>query len=320
MFLRILAVLFSSATILLASDSAMRPEVARLLPPDAVTVGGFELQALRGTPLFDRLASRFPVYDNGLFDRVLSAAGFDPRRDIDRVLTASDRAPSEASEASLVILEGRLDVEGEAKGLLALFRKTGEHAGVALYRPLDGAAAHEVETVAFLDARTALAGPAARVQAAIDRWRAPAEEASRPARAALAQNGAHAWAVMLDPRNLIGDYLEHIPGGGGPLQAIFQSVETLSLRATAASNAVRGQMAFLCGGPDDARSLADAAQTVAAFGALTAQRTRPELADLLGRLEVGHDGNETTVSVELTEWQLLELRNSALKAAGVSLR
>jgi hypothetical protein len=149
------------------------------------------------------------------------------------------------------------------------------------------------------------------VRAAIDRWKQPVK-ASRPELTALAQRGAHMWAVTFEPGKLLGPLAEQIPGGGGALQAIAASMQSLAIRATAVADGVNAEMAFRCADAADARSLADAAQTLAAFAALTAQRERPELADLAGKVQIHQDYVETTLSLKIPE--------KTIRTAGASLR
>ena len=290
-----------------AAHAAVRPEIARLLPPDAVTIGGFDIQALRGTPLFDKLVSRFPVDRDERLDRIFAAAGFDPKKDIHRVLASGEGEPGGPAKATLVIVEGRFDLEGQGSPLRALFNPIGEHGGFTLYETASDEGRAKDSTFAFLDAGTVVMGPRAQVHSAIDRWLQPSEP-SKAALAAQAQRDAHVWAASLEPGKLLGPWIENVPGGGGPLRAIAGSMQSLAIRATALADAVHAEAAFLCGGADDARSLADAAQAMAAFGALTAQRDRPEIAELLGKLQIRQNEGETTLSIDLTEEQILSLR------------
>ncbi len=300
---RLGAVAILAAVSLFAADSGIRPEIARLLPPEAVTIGGFDIQAVRDTPLFSRLASRFPIHGDEQLDQIFAIAGFDYKRDIHRILAAGTGQIGTGSKASLVVLEGRFDIEGDAQGLLSLFQPVGEHHGITLYKTVSDHGNPNDSTFAFLDPRTVAIATGPEIEAAIGRWVAGAEP-SGALRAALSQKGAHVWAATLEPNNLFASVLDHVPGGAGPLQALADSVETLSIRGTARGSTLEAEMAFQCATAEDARSLADAAQTLAGFAALTTMRQRPELADLLGRVRVRHDGIEATLSVDLTEAQL----------------
>lgn len=308
MILRTFAVTLALGLSALAMPAAVRPEVARLLPPDAVMVGGFDLQALRGTPFFDAVKERLRLDNDERLDHLFALTGFDPKQDLHRILGSGVGVPGRDSRGTLMIAEGRFDIFAPGSAALSVFEIAGQQAGFTLYKaPRDKPTPLE-PAFSFLDAQTFVFGPEAQVRAAIDRWVQPAAEPSKPALAALAQQDAHAWAATLEPAELLSAMVEHLPGGGGPLQAIAASMQTAALRATASADSVLAEMAFLCGGPDDARSLADAAQTMAAFGALTAQRDRPELADLLSKLQVNQRESETTLSIQLTGAQLSSLR------------
>ena len=285
----------------------MRSEVARLLPPDAVTIASLDLEALRDLPIAQSLS----FGKSGDFEQFLAAAGFDPRQDADRVTIATDTVLGSNGKASLLIVEGRFGA-----GLRGLLQPAGEHAGVPLFAT---GPPSQRQTFGFLDEGTLAIGPAGQVKAAIDRWQAPDRE-SPVARLAMSHDGVHAWASTLDPRSLLAPHLDKVPGSGGPLSAIVDSMQSLSIRGVALSEAFRVELAFLCGDRTDAQSVADAATTLAAFGALAARESRPEIADLLGALQVERNESEALVSIELTERQIFELRNGGLGAVGAGLR
>lgn len=291
------ALLLCSAAV--SAQAAAGPQTVKLLPPEAVSLAGFELHALRGTSLFDRLLAKIPMLGQ------TGALGFDPRQDLDRVFLAT-AGPLDGLRGgnALVILEGRFS---RVESMLRALPSQAEHAGVGLrqIRFDDGAASSWF--AALLDEQTAVAGPEALVLAAIDRWRAP-ERPSKASAVALAQRDAHVWAATLDPAAAIDPWIDNIPGGGGPFRAIAAGMQSLAIRGFARGGSVQAQLAFLCRDSGDARSLADAAQAVTAFGALTAQRDRPDLAKVLGTVRIDQADAEMTVSVDLTEQQFLNLR------------
>lgn len=277
-----------------AAPAAMRPEVARLLPPDAVTVAGADLQALRGSPLFERFLSKLP--DPGQWN-----AGLDLKEDLDRVYLASMQTPSAFDVwDALIVFEGRF---ARAQEALQALPAGSEHAGFRLRQARFAGNQPPDWTFAFLDAQTAIAGPAAQVVAAIDRRQAVVDPA-QPFFAAIAQESSHLWAVTFDAQAALGPWIDSVPGGGGPLRAIAAAMHSLTVRANAVPEGLQAEMAFQCGGPDDARSLADAARAIAAFGALTTQSSRPALADLLGKLQIRQAASEAALSVTLTDQHL----------------
>ena len=283
----------------------MRSEVARLLPPDSITIASLDMETLRELPI----ARQLSFGRSTDFERFLDLAGFDPRRDIDRVTVASDVALGRRGESSLLIVEGRFGTP-EA-GLRRLLEPAGEHAGVHLYA---SGPPNQRQSFGFLDEGTLAIGTESRIRAAIERWQSPGYE-SDVARVALAQNGADVWASTLAPQLALAPHLDKIPGGGGPLQAIVDSMRTLSIRGAALPGSYQVELAFLCENAADAQSVADAAATLAALSAMASRKSRPEVAHLLGSIQVERRESEALLSVELTESQILQLRAAGLAAS-----
>jgi hypothetical protein len=306
MMLRVLVLVVTFCLGAVEGRAEVRPEVARLLPPDAVVVGGLDLQALRETPLFSRLASHFPLERDAQLDQIFAAAGFDPKRDIHRLLAAGEGRLDGTAKATLFVIEGRFDLDGQGSVLREMFRRVGEHGGFPLYENVGGRADPD-STFAFLDPQTVVMGRLDLVQSAIDRWSQP-DEPSQPERTALAQGAAHMWAASFKPESIIGPLAEMIPGGGGPFRAIAASMQSVVARAKAVAGGVNAEFAFRCADATDARSLADAVQALTAFAALTAQHDQPGLAAWAGKLQIRQNEDETTLSIEIPEAQLLSLR------------
>ncbi|MEZ5396526.1 MAG: hypothetical protein R2724_27525 [Bryobacterales bacterium] len=175
---------------------------------DAVSLAGMDLQALRGTALFERLLAKVPMVGQA------AALGFDPRQDLDRAYAVFLGTLDGLRGGNALVIRKPL-----AEAALRALPSQAEHSGVGLrqIRFDDGAASGWF--AALLDGRTAVAGPERLVLAAIDRWRAP-EQPSQASAVALAQRDAHVWAGYARSAAALEPWIDKVPGGGGPLRAI----------------------------------------------------------------------------------------------------
>lgn len=123
------------------------PELAVFIPPDTQALAGIRFDQLTATPLYRKLAA-----ENALpaLHQFRAESGFDPARDLREVLLASD------GKNVLAIARGAFPVK------LPVGTPSSPYKGYTLFG--------EDDVVAFIDKGRALAGPAALVRAALDRY------------------------------------------------------------------------------------------------------------------------------------------------------
>ncbi|MBZ5607770.1 MAG: hypothetical protein LAP38_05900 [Acidobacteriia bacterium] len=128
------------------------PALETLVPSDTVFVVGANLEAIRDTPVYQKLLSRMPLPQLDEFTR---QTGLDPRKDLSQILSCSN------GKHGLLLARGkfnRADLEArlQSKGAAPLSYKN--------YR-LFGT---EQAAIFFLNDSTAVAGPASELRPIID--------------------------------------------------------------------------------------------------------------------------------------------------------
>jgi hypothetical protein len=262
-----------------------------LVPADTVTLVGVQMDKMRETPLYKKLAAeqRIPRLDD--FTR---ETGLDPRTDIREVLLASNK------KDNLALVRGRFAVsELEAK-----IEKQGgrrmPHKGRTLFGNEQGA-------VVFLNSSTALAGRTAQLRALLDGPKGRPPQALLD-KLTLIPASNQVWAASLDVDGTL-----PLPGAANlpNLKNMPLKVESLIAGAEMGS----GLKAFaegLCDNEVSAKRLHDAGRGLIGFGRLSAPDNRPELLRLYDTVQV--EQKERTIRVaadvpaELVD-QILKLLN-----------
>jgi hypothetical protein len=128
------------------------PALESLVPADTVFVVGANVDAIRDTPVFQKLLSRMPLPQLDEFTR---RTGLDPRKDLSQILTCSNgksallmaRGKFKAQE-----VEPRLEANGAKRFVYKKYNLFGD----------------ERAAIFFLNASTAIGGPAAELRPIID--------------------------------------------------------------------------------------------------------------------------------------------------------
>jgi hypothetical protein len=258
---------------ILTRHGPLDPALAVFISPDAVALAGVRMDQLRATPIYRKLAeeNRLPRFDQfrseDIHDMLLSNDGKNVLAAAHGTFTAK---PPDGFSAS-------------------------EYKGYTLYVK-DGR-----EVIAFIDKRTALAGSAASVRAAIDQYKSGGRGAPRDLMARAQALPAHAqiWAVVAGWRGLAPDQLREM-GNLSNVDRMLRSVEDASLTVdlrTGARAAVTGD----CRTEADARNLADSLRGLAALARMGVQRNQPNLQRALNGIQVTQEGRVVRVNADIAE-------------------
>jgi hypothetical protein len=160
------------------------PALATLIPPDAVVLAGVKAGALRSTEFYRRFVLARP---QPRLDDFVKQTGLDPRKDIWELLVASD------GKSMLAMARGKFSPAGLEPTLLQGGAKRFPYKGYTLIGSEDAAAV-------FMNATTALAGPASALRATFDRR----ETGASPPKALLDRVAgipatSQAWIVATGP-------------------------------------------------------------------------------------------------------------------------
>jgi hypothetical protein len=249
------------------------PALAALVPPDATMLAGLRIDAIRATPLYQKMLARKHL---DRLDEFARQTGFDPRRDVRELLIASN------GKDIIVAARGTFNV----RAFEGMTRST--YKGSTLYT-------RDRRTVALIDNSTAIAGTLEAVRAALDRRGSgdrsgPADLLAR-ARQIPPEN--QIWYVSNGFDNLL---TGRIPEDGNAANAgrILRSLEN----TTAAADLRTGLNGYLngqCHTDADAKNLGDAARGLVGLGRLSVPEKQPEMLRVWDGIKV--DQQQRTVKI-----------------------
>jgi hypothetical protein len=128
------------------------PALESLVPADTVFVVGANLDAIRETQVFQKLLSRMPLPQLDEFTR---RTGLDPRKDLSQILTCSN------GKTGLLLARGKFNPQEVESRLEANGAKQFAYKKYSLF-------GDERAAIFFLNASTAIGGPAAELRSIID--------------------------------------------------------------------------------------------------------------------------------------------------------
>jgi len=123
-----------------------------LVPADAVFVAGANVDAIRDTPVFQKLLSRMPLPQ---LDEFARRTGLDPRKDLSQVLSCTN------GKSGLLLARGTFRPQEVEPRLEANGAKRFAYKKYSLFGDERGA-------IFFLNASTAIGGPASELRSIID--------------------------------------------------------------------------------------------------------------------------------------------------------
>jgi hypothetical protein len=299
-----------------ATQAAVDPGLLALVTPDAKVLVGVQVAQTVASPFGQYLFSQIP--NDGNVDKVMSAIGFDPRRDIKELLAASGDVPS----AAIVLGRGSFQPDKIVTAAKLAGAVSSNYRGFEILSGPNNAAGNSPKaTVAdrpgalvFLDGSTLAMGDIASVKAAIDRRAANTVFSGTLAdRAKIVSASNDIWFATLTPPSgvLLGGASSGAgPNGqGNPVQTMLQSALQASGGIKFATTAVTVSAEVLAKSPQDAQSMID----VLRFGASMIQMNRKQggvaanAASLLDSATFTTNGSVAKASISLPEQQIEQL-------------
>ena len=267
--------------------------LAGLIPPDTAMLAGVRMDAVRATPLFQKLIAGRSV---PLLDDFARDTGFDPRSDVRELLVASD------GKDTIVTARGTFNEHGFA-GLAKQSYK-----GTTLYT-------RGQRGVALIDASTAVAGTLPAVKGALDRYRSGNRSSPKEllTRARQIPTGNQVWSVSNGFESLL---TAGIPESGNAANVgrILRSLENTTLAADLRKG-VDGYLMGTCRTEQDAKNLGDTVRGLVGLGRLSVPEKQPELLRLWDGIKVDQQQRTVNITVAVPE-DLLEKLMDLLGARG----
>jgi len=259
------------------------PSLAELVPSDTVFVAGANIEAIRETPVYQKLLSRLPVPQLEEFAR---KTGLDPRRDLAAVLSSTN-----GKHALLVArgkfrtsdVEARLEANGAPRFSYKQYRLFGSEQGA----------------VFFLSPTTAVAGPASELRSLIDSRRGSGRglPASLTSLLAALPAGDQIYAALtggIQGLNL------GIPENSN-LSNITQVLESMNSATIGMDlrNGVNLVAMANCKTERDAKFVHDMLRGVIGFGRLNTPDGQPELLKLYDAIQVTQLQSQTRLEAAI---------------------
>jgi hypothetical protein len=300
-----------SLLVLPALAPAADQGLLRLVMPDAKVVAGLQVDRTRDSAFGQFVLSHMQL-DDPAFQKFVAGTGFDPRKDVKELIIASNWQVGASGTRWLVLGKGTFD--------LPKIQHAAEDAGVAMTRyqgasmfSFAGHGAPDTDnSIAFLDASSAVMGDAASVKAAIQRKQNNAEASSDlvgKVKDLSAKNDF--WFVTLVP---LSEFALDMPdpnlGGamrGNTLSAINEARGGVRFGATVTISAD-----VVTRSDKDALALVDVVKFLVGMLQLNRQDNpvAGQVSTLLDPLETKTAGNVMSMSLAVPEQQLERLFNN----------
>lgn len=257
------------------------PALESLVPADTVFVAGANIDAIRDTPVYQKLLSRMPLPQ---LDEFARRTGLDPRKDLSQVLSCSN------GKTGLLMARGKFrtaDVEARLEGNGA---KRFQYKKYSLFGDERGA-------VFFLNSSTAIAGPAPELQSLIDqnggRGLPPA---LRDLLRSLPAND-QIYAALTG--GLTGLNLAAPPDSNlGNIMQALRSIDSATLGMDL-SHGVAAVAEVTCKTDRDAKFVHDMVKGIVGLGRLNTRDNQPELLKLYDAIQVTQQQDRTKVTADI---------------------
>jgi hypothetical protein len=291
---------FFALSLALAAASAAPgadPQLLQLIMPDAQVVSGADFSRIRTTPFGQFFLAQLPASDAQHLEEMVRVLGFDPRRDINEIVIASQADP--AKKSGLLAVRGTFD----PGRILTVYKADGK--STQLHRGIEIIPTSKGQGAAFLDSTLAVAGDLDSVRAAIDRRGAggPGGSAALMQKIAQTSAGQDAWMVSLAPVSNFAPLApdRNVQGAlqGDLLKAIEQQSGSVRFGDTIE---VRGELTAKT--TQDAAALADVVKFFLSMAQSNAPAQARQFASLLRNMSVTAEANAVKLFVTIPETEL----------------
>jgi hypothetical protein len=296
--------------------SAADSQLLSLVMPDAKVLAGVNVDSAKASPFGMYVLTQLQS-NNTQLQQLIALTGFDPTRDVDEVLAATDATPGGKTPSGLALARGNFNPSMITTVAIGKGAATEVYNGVTIIED-----PNKMAGIAFLSPTLVIAGDIANVKAAIDR---PGTGQSLPS-AVIGQvnqwSGADdAWVVTTVPLSSL------LPAGattgaatGNPMANPIAGVAQQVLQMAAGvkfGNSVVGTAAIQADNAADATQLANTLQFLVNLAQMQSQNSS-QLTSLAKGFTVSAQATTVNVNVTLPEAQFQQLFQMEKKAANAT--
>ncbi len=258
------------------------PALATLIPPDAVVLVGVKADALRSTEFYRRFVLSRPQPQ---LDDFVKRTGLDPRKDIWELLIASD------GKTAVAMARGKFSPAGLEPTLTQSGAQRFPYKGYTLL-------GSEEAAVVFMNASTALAGPAPALRATLDRR----EAGNKPPKALLDRVATipatcQVWVAAMGPFDKFNLPISESGNLSVPAQ-MFGSIQALTAWADLRSG-VDASATVEAATPADAKRVHDALKGLIGMGRLSTPDGKREMLRLYDSIGVEQKDRSILVKAKI---------------------
>ena len=255
------------------------PELAALVPPDTTFALGADLDAIRGTHLFQKYLREFPLPQ---LDEFARKTGVDPRKDLKQILSCSN------GKTALFLARGKFD-SGNRVQIEGLNRST--YKGRTMF-------GNEQSGVLFWNSTTAIGGRTSDLRALAD---SGARSGGLPAalrdKVASVGPNSQVWAAFIGGLQNVNLGVSEQSTVGQVLH-ILRGIDNGTLGINL-SNGFDLHILVECHTLNDAKHVHDAVRGVIGLGRLNTPDNQPEMLKLFDAIQVKQDQTKVEVTAQI---------------------
>ena len=300
---------FLAAGTCLAAD----PALLNLIMRDPKVVAGIDVQRAKNSPFGQKIVSSIREDDSD-FQKLLSATGFDPRRDLREVVVSSDLGNTH--DRTLIVASGAFDTTRIARYIQSEGGTSTSYRGFDLWQGKRSEEHNQNGSIAFLTGTTALVGNDELVREAIDRHLGQTQTALNPDISTKVQE----WSARNDAWFVSNTTLTPPAGRQGapgssmiPQMVPVESIQKAYAGVRFGSNVeISGET--IMRSEQDATALADVIRFVVSMVRLNQDKPGMEdLSKIVDTVQVSTTGISTRFSMALPEDAIQKMMNSKPK-------
>lgn len=266
-----------------ASPLHIDPALEALVPADTVFVAGANVDAIRETPVYQKLLSRVPLPQLDAFAR---QTGLDPRKDLSQILSCSNGKQGLFAARGVFHVQ-QLEQHLEQNGAKRISYKNHNLFG------------EERAAILFLSPSTAVAGPAAQLRAILDQGGRLGNGFPPALQDLIRQVPAddQIWAVLsggIEGLNLQAPENSNLANILQVVRSIDNGILGMDLR-----NGIALLASVTCKTDRDAKFVHDMVKGVVGLGRLNTPENRPELLKLYDSIQVTQQQNRAEVKASI---------------------
>lgn len=277
----LLCVAFAGCQAKKSGSIRIDPALEALIPADTVFIVGGNIDAVRETPVYQKLLSRVPLTQLDEFTR---QTGLDPRKDLSQVLSCSN------GKNGVLMARGKFNIPDLEK------RLTARGATRSSYKNHDLFESQRLSFL-FLNSSTALVGPAADLHSILDRGSGGGLPAALRDVVRTIPGNDQVWAALTGGVQSLNLAVPRDSNLANIVSAL-KSIDTATIGMDLSSG-IGLNVFVVCKTERDAKFVHDMLKGVVGIGRLNTPDNHPELLQLYDAIQITAQQNHAQVTAQI---------------------